>query len=76
MSEWRLALDRLVDALENEILAAPEPEVHTVVVGSRTNTNSCLHLLRSLVASSVEQGEESAALLPETNRSLPTLRRI
>jgi hypothetical protein len=74
MSEWRLALDQLVDALENEILAAPEPEVHTLVVEGRAN--SCLHLLRSLVASSVEQGEQSAALLPKTSRSLPTLRRI
>lgn len=74
MSQWRLAIDRLVDALAGEILAAPEPEVHTILVEDRPGSQ--LHFVRSLIACSVQEGEESAAPLPGAGCSASTMRRL
>lgn len=74
MNRWRLALDRLLDALEGEILGASEPELHTIVMEDRPGSN--LRFVRRLIANSVEEGEESAAPLPQARGSGPTIRRM
>jgi hypothetical protein len=67
-----MALDRLIDALEAEILAAPEPEVRAVVLGA--GPESRVTALRALVMRAVEEAEQTATL-PPPPPGAPALRR-
>lgn len=68
-----LALRRLIEAMEAEILAAPEPEVLSLV--AEPSAKAGLGALRALVADAVKEGEESIALPPEVHGGPLSLRR-
>jgi hypothetical protein len=75
MTRWQpgVALERLVDTLEAEILGFPEPEVAATL--SEGRDNSKLRELRNLVTSAVEHAEEGVSLPPKIHGALPSLRR-
>jgi hypothetical protein len=75
MTRWQpdVALERLVDALEAEIIGSPEPEVAAVLSEGRDKSN--LHGLRGLVACAVEHAEEGVIVPPKIHGALPALRR-
>ncbi len=59
-----LALDRLTEALEVEILAMPEAEVRSFV--REPAAQASLHTLRALVMRTVEAAEEHTDPPPQT----------
>ncbi|GJD63314.1 hypothetical protein [Methylobacterium frigidaeris] len=73
MTQWRpdRALDRLTEALEAEILSAPEPEVRALVAEAAPGAEA----LRRLVLRAVDQAEEGARLPPDITGGGPALRR-
>lgn len=73
MTQWRpdLTLDRLTDALETEILSAPEPEVRALVAEAARDAER----LRRLVVQAVDRAEEGAGLAPTATGGPPVLRR-
>lgn len=75
MTRWRpdLALDHLTEALEAEILAAPEPELDGLVRESAAQPG--LEALRTLVAGALERADEGVILPPEVHARPPSLRR-
>lgn len=64
MTRWQpeRALERLTEALEAEILAAPEPEVCALVGEAMARAN--LRALRALVVRAIEAAEEGTPLAP------------
>lgn len=75
MTRWQpdVALERLVDALDAEILGSPEPEVAAVLSEGRDKSN--LHALRDLVTCAVEHAQEGVSVLPKIHGALAALRR-
>ncbi|MGX7703256.1 hypothetical protein [Methylobacterium sp. Gmos1] len=73
MTQWRpdLALDRLTEALEAEILSAPEPEVRALVAESARDAEA----LRRLVLRAIDCAEEGAGPPPGVPGGIPLLRR-
>ncbi|AWN54700.1 hypothetical protein [Methylobacterium sp. 17Sr1-1] len=73
MTQWRpdRALDRLTEALEAEILSAPEPEVRALVGEAARDADS----LRRLVLRAVDRAEEGAGRPPGAAGGAPALRR-
>lgn len=75
MTRWQpdVALERLVDALDAEILGSPEAEVAAVLSEGRDASN--LHALRSLLMCAVEHAEEGVSVPPRIHGALSALRR-
>lgn len=57
-----VALDRLIEALEAEILTTPEPEVRDVFLEAEPQAH--LKAVRALVARAVDEAEQTATLPP------------
>ncbi|KMO27111.1 hypothetical protein ACQVP2_33125 [Methylobacterium aquaticum] len=73
MTQWRpdLTLDRLTEALEAEILSAPEPELRAVVADGAGEAEA----LRRLVLRMVDRAEEGIGLPPGMIGRFPAPRR-
>lgn len=73
MTQWRpdRSLERLTEALEAEILSAPEPEVRALVAEAAAEAGA----LRQFVLQAVDRAEEGAGLPQGMAGGVPALRR-